>query len=48
MLRDLINIGKVKSWTDNIIVGTKSEEEYNKLEDIEKVKEWFVYETREV
>jgi len=31
LLRDLINIGKVKSFIDNIIVGTESKEGHDEL-----------------
>ena len=31
LLRDLINIEKVGSFIDDVIVGIESEEEYNKL-----------------
>jgi len=31
LLRDLTNTGKVRSFIDNIMVGTKSEKEHNKL-----------------
>jgi len=31
LLRDLINMGKVGSFIDNIIVGTEMEERYDKL-----------------
>ena len=31
ILRDLINTGKVAAFIDDIIVGTESEEEHNKL-----------------
>ena len=31
LLKDLINTGKVESFIDNIMVGTKSEKEYDKL-----------------
>ena len=31
LLRDLINIGKVVVFIDNVIVGTEDEEEYDKL-----------------
>ena len=31
LLRDLINIGKVAAFIDNIIVGTETEEEYNEI-----------------
>jgi len=31
LLRDLINIEKVKSFIDNIMVETESEEEYDEL-----------------
>ena len=31
LLRDLINIGKVAVFIDNVIVGTEDEEEYNEL-----------------
>jgi len=35
IFQDLINIGKVASFIDNIIVGTKKEEGHNKI--VEKV-----------
>ena len=31
LLRDLINMGKVAAFIDNVIIGTESEERYNKL-----------------
>jgi len=31
LLRDLINIGKVAAFIDDVIIGTKSEERYNEL-----------------
>ena len=37
LLRDLINTGKVGSFIDNIIVGTESEEEHDKIDFLEVV-----------
>ena len=31
ILQDLINIGKVASFIDNVIIETETEEEYNEL-----------------
>ena len=31
LLRDLINMGKVAAFIDDVIVGTKDEEDYDKL-----------------
>jgi len=31
LLRDLINIGKVESFIDNIMIGTKTEKGHNEL-----------------
>jgi len=31
ILRDLINKGKVTVFVDNVLVGTETEEEYNKI-----------------
>jgi len=37
ILRDLINKGKVAAFVDDILVGTKTEEEHNKIvEEISK------------
>jgi len=33
ILRDLINEGKVTAFVDDILVGTKTEEEHNKIKE---------------
>jgi len=50
LIRDLINMGKVAAFIDNVIVGTEMEEGHNEIvAEIKKVRrERFVYEAGEV
>jgi len=45
ILRDMINKGKVTAFVDNILVGTETEEEYDKIieEVLKKLKENDLY-----